>query len=88
MNNLLDKKLESKRKERDGNFEHHWECCKHFWKIIWIHPITYALIFPLFCFGTYYDWDLKIMISVSFKHILTALITGMVQYLILEKRNK
>ena len=88
MANRIDKELEEKRKQRDGDLEHKIACLKGGWKIFIIHPLTYLGILSFICFGIYYNWNPKEMIENAFGYLLTAILTGLVQHLIIEKNKK
>jgi hypothetical protein len=87
MTSAIDKKLAVRRKKADSDFEHLSKWCNHFWNIAWKHPITHITIFVFVCFGFYQEWNFKNMISVSFSHGITAIITSLTQYLFFERKN-
>lgn len=88
MSSKIDKKLENRRKEADGDYNHLSKWCNNFWKIAWKHPLTILIVFIFVCFGYYYDWNYKNMVSVSFSHGITSLLTGLIQYLFFQSRKK
>jgi hypothetical protein len=90
MASIIDKEIAKRAKKIDGDFEHLSKKCDNFWRIffkrpIFVFPIT---VFLFVCFGFYQDWNWKNMIYVGYTHGITALITGLIQYFIFEKKNK
>jgi hypothetical protein len=88
MKNNLDKQLEERRKKSDGDFEHRIAWCKNFWKLIMVHPLTYLILgfFCFYCFGKYYEWQIKKMIQDGFGYILVSLITGLIQHFVTKEK--
>ena len=64
------------------------QAIKHKWKCIFMHLYTWLVILILIivfiCFGYYYDWSVKTMIEKAFGYLLTAIITGLIEYFIIE----
>ena len=90
MASKIDKEIAQRAKKIDGDFEHLSKKCDNFWRIFFKHPIVVftILVIFLYCFGLYHDFNWKNMIYVSYTHGITALITGLIQYFIFEKKNK
>jgi len=88
----LDKQLEDRRRKTDGDFEHKITCCKNRWKILLYDPLTYAIvlgaIFCVVCYGVYYEWKWIEMIGDGSKCFFSSLLTGLIQYRIIEKNRK
>jgi len=88
MSSKIDKELLAKRQKLRADHEHSFESYKNYWKIFLIRPRNW-LIFSvsiIICLGIYYDWNLKIMINVVFSHLITAILTGLIEYFILNKK--
>jgi len=88
MSSKIDKELLAKRQKLRADHEHSSESYKNYWKIFLIRPRNW-LIFSvsiIICLGIYYDWNLKIMINVVFSHLITAILTGLIEYFILNKK--
>lgn len=86
--NSLDKQLEERRKKTDGDFEHKIACCKGWWKVFWVSPMTYTVAGGIavgyICLGVYFDWNSKMMVAAIANWGIPSLITG----LVLENRKK
>ena len=90
MASKIDKEIAKKAKKLDSDYEHLSKKCDNFWRIFFKHPLVVFIILAILfcCFGFYQDWNPKNMIYVSYTHGITALITGLIQYFIFEKKNK
>jgi hypothetical protein len=90
MASKLDKELAEKRKKRDEDLEERVARCNAFWRIFFIHPVTYIGLITLgiIGLGVYWDWNPKRMIVFVFKYGLTILTTALLQNFINEKLSK
>lgn len=88
MTTALDKRLEEKRKKRDGEFEHQFQNKINWWKLFFISPKTWGvfIIICIICYGTFHAWEWKVMIGEAFSYILTAVITGLIQHFLTHKK--
>lgn len=90
--NPLDKKLEQKRKQTEGDILHKVQCLKGFWKVLFLNPLTYIiagfLIVSWVFLGTYFEWNYKIMIGKVFEWGIASLITTLLMEKIKGTENK
>ena len=65
---------------------------KHQWTLIFWSPVTWFIIgilgIGLLGLGVCCDWSLKKMITTAFGYAVTAIITGLVEYFIIEHVRK
>ena len=92
MASKIDKEIAKKAKKLDSDYEHLSKKCDNFWKTFYKRPIyifpSLGIVIFFICFGFYHDFNWKNMIYISYTHGITALITGLIQYFIFEKKNK
>lgn len=86
MASKIDKELERRRKIREGDFEDKIAHLKNQWKIVRYSPLTYAIILIIILYGMYCDWNYKIMIDKAFSYILTVILTGLIQHIVIKGR--
>lgn len=88
MSSKIDKELFARRQKLRADHEHSLESYKNYWKIFLIRPRNWLIfaIITILCVGKYYDWNFKTVIEVAFSHIISVILTGLIEYFILSKK--